>query len=93
MTEIGSTITPISIETLGLNCNQVYFKAIIFWYTPFTFPSRKKYCLAATKDRTVEVNREAVEIIPAVLAKYLRPNKPNTTKVARGNKGIQSIYK
>jgi hypothetical protein len=41
----------------------------------------------------VEVNKDAVEIIPADLAKYLRPNKPSTTKVASGNKGIQSIYK
>jgi integrase len=46
---------------------------------PFTFPSTKKYCLAATKERIVEVSKEAVEIIPAVLAKYLRPNKPSTT--------------
>ena len=60
---------------------------------PFTFPSTKKYCFAATKERIVELSKEAVEIIPAVLAKYLRPNKPSTTKVARGNKGIQSIYK
>jgi hypothetical protein len=60
---------------------------------PFTFPSTKKYCFAATKESMVEVNKEAVEIIPADLAKYLRPNKPSTTKVARGNKGIQSIYK
>jgi hypothetical protein len=41
----------------------------------------------------VAVSKEAVPIIPALLAKYLRPNKPNITKVARGNNGIQSIYK
>ena len=81
------------MDTLGLNCNQVYFKAIIFWYTPFTFPSTKKYCFAATNDNRVDVSKEAVPIMPALLAKYLRPNKPNTTNVARGNNGIQSIYK
>jgi hypothetical protein len=41
----------------------------------------------------VAVSKEAVPIIPALLAKYLRPNKPNITKVASGNNGIQSIYK
>jgi len=52
---------------------------------PFTFPSTKKYCFAATKERIVEVSKEAVEIIPADLANYLRPNKHSTTKVASGN--------
>jgi hypothetical protein len=89
--EIGSIIMPKSMDMPGENSNHVSLKATIFWNTPFTFPSTKKYCLAATKDKIVEVNKLAVPNRPAIPDKYLRPNKPKITKVARGIKGIQSI--
>jgi hypothetical protein len=56
-------------------------------------PSSKKYCFAATNESRVEASKLVVPIMPAVFAKYLRPNKPSSTKVAKGNNGIQAKYK
>src|ERR1051326_2977998 len=92
ITEMGSRIMPISIETFWENCSQAYLNAMMGWYTPFTCPATKKYWYATVAESINATTSESVPSRPQYFGKYLLPNNAITKKVISGNKGIRAIY-
>jgi hypothetical protein len=43
------------------------------------------------KDSTVETSNNPVAMIPADVLKYFLPNKPSSTNISSGNKGMNNM--